>query len=42
MTEALGGEEEFNNFMSEWGATFKTGQNHMVRYMPGASDYGDK
>lgn len=39
MTETMGGEEEFNSFMSEWGATFKIGQNRMVRYMPGASDY---
>jgi len=42
MTEALGGQEEFNNFMSEWGATFKVGQNRMVRYMPGASDYNSE
>ncbi len=39
MTETLCGKEELNNFMSEWGATFKVGQNQMVRYMPDASDY---
>jgi hypothetical protein len=42
MTKELGGEEEFGKFMSEWGDTFKSGRNHMVKYMPGASDYGDK
>lgn len=42
MSKELGGEEEFGKFMSEWGDTFKSGRNHMVRYMPGASDYGDK
>ncbi|MEE8496298.1 MAG: hypothetical protein V3S21_07450 [Xanthomonadales bacterium] len=41
MTKTLGGEEEFNNFMSEWGATFKIGHNRMVRFMPGASDYNN-
>ncbi len=40
MTESLGGEEGFNNFMTEWGATFKVGQNMMVKIMPDASDYG--
>jgi hypothetical protein len=42
MTKELGSEEEFGKFMSEWGDTFKSGRNRMVRYMPGASDYGDK
>jgi hypothetical protein len=42
MSKELGGEEAFDNFMSEWGATFKTGKNQMVRIMPKASDYGDK
>lgn len=41
MSKELGGEEEFGKFMSEWGDTFKAGGNHMVKYMPGASDYGD-
>jgi len=42
MAETLGGEEEFNNFMSDWGGTFKVGQNQMVRYLSGASDYGNE
>ncbi len=42
MTEALGGKEEFNNFMIEWGSTFKVGQNQMVRYLPGASEYSSE
>ena len=41
MTEALGGEEQFETFMGEWSSTFKQGANWMVRYMPEASDYGD-
>jgi hypothetical protein len=41
MSKELGGEEEFGKFMSAWGETFKSGRNHMVKYMPGASDYGD-
>jgi hypothetical protein len=40
MSAELGGQEAFDAFMSEWSATFKTGSNQMVRYMPGASDYG--
>lgn len=40
MSEALGGEEAFNSFMSDWSATFKTGRNQMVKFMPEASDYG--
>jgi hypothetical protein len=42
MSKELGGEEEFGKFMSQWGATFKMGKNQMVRFMPKASDYGDK
>ncbi len=42
MSKELGGEEEFGKFMSEWGDTYKSGRNHTVKYMPGASDYGDK
>ncbi len=42
MSKELGGEEEFGKFMSDWGATFKVGRNQMVRYMPEASDYGNK
>jgi hypothetical protein len=40
MSAELGGQEAFDSFMSEWSATFKTGSNQMVRYMPEASDYG--
>ena len=40
MSEALGGAEEFDTFMSDWGATYKSGHNRMVRRMPEASDYG--
>ena len=40
MSEALGGEEAFNSFMSDWASTFKTGANRMVKLMPEASDYG--
>jgi len=40
MSEALGGAEEFDTFMSDWGATFKEGHSRMVRRMPEASDYG--
>lgn len=42
MSEALGGPEEFDNFMSDWGSTFKSGHNQMVKFMPEASDYGDE
>jgi hypothetical protein len=41
MSEALGGPEEFQAFMSDWGSTFKTGHNQMVSLMPEASDYGN-
>ncbi|MBT8060750.1 MAG: hypothetical protein KJO33_14210 [Gammaproteobacteria bacterium] len=41
MTKELGGEEEFQAFMSDWSSTFKPGPNWMVKHMPGASDYGD-
>jgi len=40
MSAALGGPEEFEAFMSDWGATFKQGQEWTVRRMPEASDYG--
>lgn len=42
MVKELGGEEEFGQFMSDWGDTFKSGRSHTVKYMPEASDYGDK
>ena len=41
MIKELGGEDEFNTFMAEWGDTFKTGTNRMVKYLPDASDYGN-
>jgi hypothetical protein len=41
MTEALGGDEQYAAFMSDWSATFTVGDNHMVRYLPAASSYGD-
>jgi len=41
MSEALGGPEAFETFMSDWGTTFKVGQNFMVKLMPEASDYGE-
>jgi hypothetical protein len=41
MTEALGGPEEFQAFMSDWAVTFKTGHSQMVSLMPEASDYGN-
>jgi hypothetical protein len=40
MSKELGGPEAFESFMSDWSATFKTGDNQMVRLMPEASDYG--
>ncbi|MDH3788718.1 MAG: hypothetical protein OES53_09150 [Xanthomonadales bacterium] len=40
MSKELGGDEAFNAFMSEWGATFKSGANWTVKRMPEASDYG--
>ncbi|MFC1688419.1 hypothetical protein ACFL0N_04730 [Pseudomonadota bacterium] len=40
MSKELGGQEAFDNFMADWGSTFKTGNNWTVRLMPEASDYG--
>lgn len=40
MSEALGGAEAFNEFMADWGSTFKTGDNWIVRRLENASDYG--
>lgn len=40
MTKELGGEAEFEKFMSEWSATLKTGGSHAVKYLEEASDYG--
>lgn len=41
MSEALGGDEEFQSFMTEWSSTYKPGRNWLVKHMPEASDYGD-
>jgi hypothetical protein len=41
MSDKLGGEEEFQAFMADWGSTFKPGHNQMLVHMPDASDYGD-
>lgn len=40
MSKELGGPEEFEAFMSDWGSTYKQGSNWMVELMPEASDYG--
>jgi len=42
MVKDLGGAEAFDAFMAEWGATFKQGATMTVKWMPGASDYGDE
>lgn len=42
MSKELGGEDEFNAFMADWGSTFKSGQNSTVERMAEASDYGKK
>ncbi len=41
MSKELGGEEQFNAFMSEWGDTYKSGKNWTVSRMAEASDYGN-
>lgn len=35
------GEEETKAFMAEWAATYKSGQNMLLRHMAEQSDYGD-
>jgi len=35
------GEDETKAFMAEWGATYESGQNMLLRLMPEQSDYGD-
>jgi len=42
MGEAMGGEEAVTAFMSDWSSTFKPGLNQTIRYLPEASDYGNK
>ena len=41
MSQELGSEEAFTQFMKDWGDTFKQGRNHTVKLMPEASDYGN-
>lgn len=41
MSKAMGGEDETKAFMSDWGTTFKSGENMLLRYMAEQSDYGD-
>ena len=41
MVKELGSEEAFNDFMADWGKTFKSGRTATVKYMPDASDYGN-
>lgn len=36
------GEEEAEAFMKDWGETFKSGQNQLLKWEPKLSDYGDK
>jgi len=40
MNKAMG-EEEMKTFMSEWSATYKPGENMLLRHMAEQSDYGD-
>jgi len=40
MNKAMG-DEEAAAFMDEWGSSFKTGDNFLLRYLPEQSDYGD-
>lgn len=40
MMKELGGEDEFDAFMADWGTTFKAGHIETVKILPDASDYG--
>jgi hypothetical protein len=40
MNKAMG-EEETGAFMADWGSTFKSGQNFLLRHMPEQSNYGN-
>ena len=42
MSGTLGVSDECDTFMSDWGSTYKSGRNQMVRFMPEASDYGNE
>lgn len=35
------GEEEAEEFIADWGSTYKSGSNMLIRYMAEQSDYGD-
>jgi len=35
------GAEAAATFMADWGSSFKTGENFLLRYLPEQSDYGD-
>ena len=35
------GEEESRTLLSEWSQTYKAGDNMLLRYRPGLSDYGE-
>lgn len=41
MTKKLGGETQVDAFLTQWGSTFKSGENWTVRRLPEASDYGN-
>ena len=40
MSKAMG-EDEAKAFMADWGSTFKSGKNGLLKHMPKQSDYGD-
>ena len=42
VSEALGGPEAFQEFMSGFGSTYKAGDSFLVRLLPEASSYGDE
>ena len=41
-TEGSDGTEEAGAFLAEWGSTYKSGDNILIRYNPELSDYGDE
>jgi hypothetical protein len=42
VSQALGGPEAFGEFMADWGSTYHSGENFVVRLLPEASSYGDE
>jgi len=40
MSQAMGGDEAATQFLAEWGSTYATGQNMLVKFEPELSDYG--